>query len=976
MIAALALAVCAAQGSGFEDVGFQATPKFGAFFGALPPGMIAEIQPGDEFGRAIADLGDVNGDGAPDVAVGAHLDDAGGTDRGAVWVLFLEPDGALQSYTRIDATHPLLATQLADGDAFGSSLASVGDLDGDGIAELAVGAIGDDTGGSDRGAVHLLWLGADGQPWMQRKLAHGLSGLSANLGDGDAFGHGVEGLGDFGGDGIPDLAVGARFHDAGGTDTGAVWVLHLNADGSVQSEFALDGSTSGPDGWMIAGGEFGSDIAALGDFNGDGTGDIAVGAPGTDDGGERAGAVWVLILKPDGQPKLQVKLSETSGELTIFLSDNDQFGERLAAAGDLGGDGVPDLLVGEGGGGGWAWLLELQANAKAKQLHSLHFPIDVGVHPPHGSLAGSGLELAPDFDGDGRRELYVGYRAESAPEPSQGALRWLSLDASFDVQAVEVFSAAMSGIGPSALTPGFGETVCGLGDLDGDGIDELAVYAPGYSSPGVVWIVFLDAQGVVRDAQAIGSGLGGFDGILSSTNDTFGAALEPLGDWNGDGVPDLAVGNPKANSQEGEVWVLYLNADGSVAQEVRIAAGTEGFQQSFGCCVRFGSSLCSMDDVNGDGRAELAVGAPGWEPGAGGKGAVFLLFSNDPAQPDWVGGHHVLAWPDVDLDDSGFGLSLCSPGDLDGNGVPELLVGSYEGANGEPNGAGQVHLLFLVPGGGILQEQVFVQEFHPFELNAQSLFGAQLVDLGDWNQDGLRDLLVTEPGDRSFPQGEGVRGSIWFVSLNSDGSLVHPTEVHGLHPDLSGLEELQWYEHWYSAWGVTGDLDGDGLRDLILGLGQEFEVVVLQPDLPGEATAYGCGLNPMGSLRVGLGTPQLGTTPQLYVEPPSATPLPLEGFLALAQLPDLAFPCGTPLAGWGFGGAAGELLIDSASLGALLPLPTWTPGTGPAVLPLALPQSAPLVGATLYAQAVLLDLASATPGIAGLTNALQLDLDD
>src|SRR5262245_53207349 len=99
----------------------------------------------DEFGAALAALGDLNGDGVVDLAVGAPGDDHGGIDRGAVWILFRAPDGSVASRRRIDAEQGMVGL-LFDRELFGSSLAFLGDLDGDGEGELAVGAPGGNCG--------------------------------------------------------------------------------------------------------------------------------------------------------------------------------------------------------------------------------------------------------------------------------------------------------------------------------------------------------------------------------------------------------------------------------------------------------------------------------------------------------------------------------------------------------------------------------------------------------------------------------------------------------------------------------------------------------------------------------------------------------------------------------------------------------------------------------------------------------------
>ena len=94
----------------------------------------------------------MNNDGVPDLAVGANRDYDGGYDRGAVYILFLTTSGTVSSYQKISDTEGSFTATLDDGDVFGHSAASAGDIDGDGVPELAVGTHMDDDGGSQRGA--------------------------------------------------------------------------------------------------------------------------------------------------------------------------------------------------------------------------------------------------------------------------------------------------------------------------------------------------------------------------------------------------------------------------------------------------------------------------------------------------------------------------------------------------------------------------------------------------------------------------------------------------------------------------------------------------------------------------------------------------------------------------------------------------------------------------------------------------------
>ena len=111
----------------------------------------------DQFGMSVANIGDLDGDGVNDLAVGANGDDDGGANRGAVHIIFMNTDGSVDSTVEINDSTTNGPT-LTNGDAFGMSIANIGDLDGDGVNDLAVGANLDDDGGDDRGAVHIMYM--------------------------------------------------------------------------------------------------------------------------------------------------------------------------------------------------------------------------------------------------------------------------------------------------------------------------------------------------------------------------------------------------------------------------------------------------------------------------------------------------------------------------------------------------------------------------------------------------------------------------------------------------------------------------------------------------------------------------------------------------------------------------------------------------------------------------------------------------
>jgi hypothetical protein len=175
-------------------------------------------------------------------------------------------------------------------DFFGGASAALGDLDGDGVTDVAVAASGDDSAngtqtGSETGAVHILFLNANGTVKSRTTIADGFGGVpNGTLSDSDFFGFSCSGPGDLDGDQIPDLVVGAPGDDtvnggSGGNDNGAVYILFLNADGTVKGRQKIaDGVGGVSNGTLANGDRFGSSAAVFGDLDGDGVTELAVGA--------------------------------------------------------------------------------------------------------------------------------------------------------------------------------------------------------------------------------------------------------------------------------------------------------------------------------------------------------------------------------------------------------------------------------------------------------------------------------------------------------------------------------------------------------------------------------------------------------------------------------------------------------------------------------------------------------------------------
>jgi hypothetical protein len=297
----------------------------------------------DRYGNGAASIGDLDGDGVPDIAVGARDDDAGNSASGALHIHFMNRDGSVKSTVEINddtPNGPALATGIATGDGYGTSVAGIGDLDGDGVQDIAVGAFRDDAGGTDRGAVHIHFMNRDGSIDSTVEI-NSTTTNGPTTTNSQRYSASVENIGDLNGDGVQDLAVGAYQDDPGGV----VHIHFMNRDGSVDSTVEINSTTTNGPASLANNDRYGVSIANMGDLNGDGVQDIAVGALLDDAGGTNRGAVHIHFMNRDGSvdSTVEINSSTTNGPA---LTDSDQYGAYVTNLGDLNKDGVTDLAVG------------------------------------------------------------------------------------------------------------------------------------------------------------------------------------------------------------------------------------------------------------------------------------------------------------------------------------------------------------------------------------------------------------------------------------------------------------------------------------------------------------------------------------------------------------------------------------------------------------------------------------------------------
>ncbi|MGE4219550.1 MAG: hypothetical protein AB7G39_08895, partial [Alphaproteobacteria bacterium] len=326
--------------------GFAAAIDLGSIAAGMGGFKVIGEAAGDRIGWAVSAAGDLNGDGIDDLALGSRDNDAGGGNAGAVYVIFgtTAGFGATVNLDNVAAgTGGFKLVGETTGDFAGYAVSAAGDVNGDGIDDLLIGASENEASGTDAGAVYVVFGTTAGFG-----ATVDLGGVAAGTGGFriiaeapfDRAGFDVSSAGDVNGDGIDDILIGARNNDSNGTDAGAAYVV-FGRTGGFGSGIDLDDVAAGTGGFKLAGAaaydRAGIEVSAAGDIDGDGFDDLIVGADSNDAGGSAAGAAYIVF----------------GGNFTGAVSQDGGVGNDTLAGGAgadaiVGGTG-DDVLTGGGG---------------------------------------------------------------------------------------------------------------------------------------------------------------------------------------------------------------------------------------------------------------------------------------------------------------------------------------------------------------------------------------------------------------------------------------------------------------------------------------------------------------------------------------------------------------------------------------------------------------------------------------------------
>ncbi len=493
----------------------------------------------DELGVSISAAGDLNGDGIDDLVVGAWDVAAGGTDRGQTLVIFGKdtavsgPFPASFSAAALDGTTGFVVNGVADNDMSGRFVAGAGDINGDGLDDLLIGASRAPRNGySQVGESYVIFgrntaMSGPFAPSLDLSSLNGTNGFVIPSIENGSYTGTVSGAGDLNGDGITDLMIGASKSDLpSGNDAGKTYVIFGAAGLGSTGSFVLS-TLNGANGFVlngIRGGDLSGDrLDRIGDFNGDGVDDIIIGARGADpniQNNQNGGQAYIIFGRNTAQQgnfaaAIEISaLNGTDGFILNGINAFDNAGRSVSGTGDVNGDGFDDVIIG-------AW----RANPGG-----------------YGAVNDAG-------------ESYIVFGGPSVG--SSGLIELTNLNGSdgFTFEGVE-------------LSDQLGFAVAGAGDINGDGVDDMLISSR-YANPDMIedagecYVIFGRDTSVfgefpVRFNRSSLTGAEGFVLFGENSRDRAGQEVACIGDVNNDGIDDIAIGAILAGTADaGEAYIVF-----------------------------------------------------------------------------------------------------------------------------------------------------------------------------------------------------------------------------------------------------------------------------------------------------------------------------------------------------------------------------------------------------------------------------------
>jgi hypothetical protein len=515
---------------------------------------VTGVAPYDAAGGSVAGAGDVNGDGMDDFIIGAKGVSSNQPDAGAAYILFGDSGGfpAVLGLESLDGINGFVLNGVRADDYTGISVSAAGDVNGDGVGDVIIGALRADPRGRRNAGTSYVVFGSAGThaPALSLDSLDGSNGFALHgAARDDASGSVVSMAGDLNGDGFGDVVIAAWAANPHAVNrAGAAFVVFGRGSGFPA---ALDlGALDGTDGFALHGTDThdyaGRSVSEAGDVNGDGIGDLIVGARGGDPADRNiAGEIYVLFGHTGSfVPELELSSIDGGNGFVIHGADAyDMAGQSASGAGDVNGDGVADIVIGAYFAApdgmlwaGTAYVVFGRANGFTPTLDlatldghdGFAMP---GLHP--GDTLGDGVSGAGDVNDDGLDDLIVGAPDSDAHGEHFSGNAWVILGSRVDFPAVLDLTTldgndgfVLLGSGVAART---GAAVSGAGDVNGDQVDDIivgAAGAPDGTAVGRTHIVF--GRAVSYDGDG--------DGVADNSDNCTGLANPDQRDGDTDGI--------------------------------------------------------------------------------------------------------------------------------------------------------------------------------------------------------------------------------------------------------------------------------------------------------------------------------------------------------------------------------------------------------------------------------------------------------
>ncbi|BAZ49198.1 putative outer membrane adhesin [Nostoc sp. NIES-4103] len=826
--------------------------------------VINGINAGDRLGSSVSGAGDINGDGIDDLIIGAPSADPNGKENaGQSYVVFGKNSGFSTSLdlSSLDGSNGFVLNGVdAYYDSSGIFVSSAGDVNGDGIDDLIIVApIATPSNGLERaGEAYVVFGNTSGfSASIDLSSLDGSNGFVIN--GPEEFGYSSTinfgSAGDINGDGLDDLII-------VGNGSQLIYVVFSTSEGfgATLDLPTLDGSN----GFVFRGAIAGYDgsippFSSGFDINGDGFDDLVIGARrgGTFYNGES----YVVFGKSGGfSPYLDSSsLDGSNGFVINGLDDLDFLGTNVSSAGDFNGDGFDDLIIdryllfGKSGGFSANFDLSFLDGRNGFIINSFNSATSAG-----------------DINGDGFDDLIIGsgvlfgFATRSIDEPPVAVNDTVTTDEDTAVNIsvlandipldnplmVRAVNGTVVTVGTSiTLSTGALLTLNADGTFTYDPNGQFETLAGGESSSDSFTYTVSDGSFVstasvnltingVNDAPTVTSAfnvsdLNGSNAFVINGIDVFnysGRSVSSAGDINGDGISDLIIGTPGADPNgrfdAGETYVVFGSSTGFGASlDLSSLDGSNGFViNGIDAFDLSGTSVSSAGDINGDGISDLIIGASGADPnGQSAAGETYVVFGSstgfgaslDLSSLDGSNGFVINGIDAFDLS----GTSVSSAGDINGDGISDLIIGaSGADANGQ-SAAGETYVVFgSSTGFGASLDLSSLDGSNGFVINGIDAFdrsGTSVSSAGDINGDGISDLIIAAPG--ADPNGRLDAGETYVVFGNSSG--------FSASFDLSSLDGsngfvingIDAFDNSGFSVSSAGDINGDGISDLIIG---------------------------------------------------------------------------------------------------------------------------------------------------------------